>query len=170
MSDESREAKAFAAWWYDYCIKASLGNTPKREELARVAWLAAYRSPRAAQGVEELIEWMDAVDFWPQECKVGCGTAEVPECLCEYRLDAIKSAMRGTSLSHGAAQQWVSVNERLPIVGAFVYLWAQGWSDVPIRARLIDADHKPPTWSNEDDISFSQEDVTHWMPLPEAPK
>jgi hypothetical protein len=42
---------------------------------------------------EELIKWMDAVEFWPHSCQIDCETQK--SCLCEYRLDAIKSAMRG---------------------------------------------------------------------------
>lgn len=68
----------------------------------------------------------------------------------------------------GKQIQWVSVAERLPVVGQVVDVWKD-------NKRFIDMEVK----SDSDGIYFDAtiechvfgiEEVTHWMPIPPAPK
>jgi hypothetical protein len=88
-------------------------------------------------------------------------------------LDAMQNAQvaavkAGYEVGMKDAMRWIPVSERLPSYNTTVHIFADGWSELPIRAYLIN-NYDKPTWVNADDISFAQEDVTHWMPLPAPP-
>ena len=68
--------------------------------------------------------------------------------------------------------EWISVKERLPEEAESVLLYSKGFDPIsgflnystsgnPINYNVND-------W-NESDGTVALEDVTHWMPLPEAP-
>ena len=76
--------------------------------------------------------------------------------------------------------EWISVKDRLPEHGAYVLVWLDG-EDAPIVA-----DYRPTGWSARTDglrvgcmaycyggmieNDFNQQEITHWMPLPEPPE
>jgi len=67
-----------------------------------------------------------------------------------------------------AKPKWISVKERLPELGTWVLI------DGPSICQRID----PPSanwkgkyaWATDHESFYDPKDVTHWMPLPEAPK
>ena len=63
-----------------------------------------------------------------------------------------------------AAPKWIPVSERLPKYNTFVIVFAEG---IVGEAVLDDADYW--YWAGTDEYA-SEINVTHWMPLPEAPK
>lgn len=78
------------------------------------------------------------------------------------------SAYGGFLAGYNAAQQWISVKERLPKINEWVLI------DGPAICKRIN----PPSsnwkgsyaWETDHDSFYSPHDVTHWMPLPGAPK
>lgn len=81
---------------------------------------------------------------------------------------AHKKAERGFLAGYKAAQQWISVKDRLPEMYEWVLI------DGPEVCKRIE----PPSsnwkeqyaWETNHDSFYSPNDVTHWMPLPEPPK
>ena len=85
-----------------------------------------------------------------------CGEDEMDFCgeLCNFAEGLIKKAK----------PQWIPVSERLPKYNTFVIVFAEG---IVGEAVLDDADYW--YWAGTDEYA-SEINVTHWMPLPEAPK
>jgi hypothetical protein len=64
-----------------------------------------------------------------------------------------------------SAPRWIPVEERLPEDGAACVVWALG------DYRIADYSIIPGKWSIMDwDCTHEEIAVTHWMPLPDAPK
>lgn len=73
-----------------------------------------------------------------------------------------------------AEQQWISVKEQLPEEGEEVLIFGQYLNDIPkvlgVRCRYKGDQKWKYTWEGQDEWVYSQDDVSHWMPLPEPPK
>lgn len=69
---------------------------------------------------------------------------------------------------------WISVKERLPEEGIEVLIFGKVLNDISkvlgVRARFRGDQEWKYTWESEDIHVYKQDDVTHWMPLPEPPK
>jgi hypothetical protein len=70
--------------------------------------------------------------------------------------------------------KWISVKERLPEEGEEVLVFGQYLNDIPkvlgVRSRYKGDQDWKYTWEGSDEWVYRENDVTHWMPLPEAPK
>ena len=70
--------------------------------------------------------------------------------------------------------QWISVKERLPEEGLEVLIFGKILNDISkilgVRARFNGDQEWKYTWESEDIHIYTQDDVTHWMPLPTLPK
>lgn len=73
-----------------------------------------------------------------------------------------------------AQPQWISVKDRLPEEDVAVLVYGQILNDPPdvigVRRRYIGDQEWKYTWESEDGFIYREDDVTHWMPLPEPPK
>ena len=73
-----------------------------------------------------------------------------------------------------AASQWISVKDRLPEEDIAVLVYGQVLNDPPdvigVRRRYNGDQEWKYTWESEDGFIYREDDVTHWMPLPEPPK
>lgn len=82
-------------------------------------------------------------------------------------------------------QKWIPVTERLPELfdkdqdwsKTVLFITTQGYIFSGYRHIAIpqksfyDDDWTPPYWLNEsEELEFEDDEVTHWMPLPEPPK
>lgn len=64
--------------------------------------------------------------------------------------------------------EWVSVKDRLPAICTDVLcFFTKGGLAINQKVMCINADGD---WQGEDDLNPRNEDVTHWMPLPQPPK
>lgn len=84
-------------------------------------------------------------------------------------------AYKGYLAGYKAAQpQWISVKDRLPEQDVAVLVYGQVLNDPPdiigVRRRYNGDQEWKHTWESEDGFIYSEDDVTHWMPLPEAPE
>lgn len=68
---------------------------------------------------------------------------------------------KGFSDGYDFAQTWISVNERLPETCADVLVFANG---------LVDVGYRSPSGLFWHCYANDEARVTHWMPLPKAPK
>lgn len=81
--------------------------------------------------------------------------------------------------------QWISVEERLPEIYekdpdwsvTVLFMTAQGHIHSGYRnigrpqTSFYDDSWTPPYWLDEsENLSFEEDEVTHWMPLPEPPE
>jgi len=73
-----------------------------------------------------------------------------------------------------AAHRWISVKDRLPEEGEEVLIFGQYLNDIPkilgVRSRYKGDQDWKYTWEGPDEWVYRENDVTHWMPLPEPPK
>jgi hypothetical protein len=73
-----------------------------------------------------------------------------------------------------AKSQWISVKDRLPEEDVAVLVYGQVLNDPPdvigVRRRYNGDQDWKHTWESEDGFIYREDDVTHWMPLPEPPK
>lgn len=73
-----------------------------------------------------------------------------------------------------AAQQWISVKERLPEQDVAVLTYGQVLNNPPevigVRRRYNGDQEWKHTWESEDGFIYREDDITHWMELPTAPK
>lgn len=68
-------------------------------------------------------------------------------------------------LAHGVTvQEWIPVTERLPESGKESVLIALRWGEVGIGWC------EDGRWRSEFVNEYEEGEVTHWMPLPDAPK
>lgn len=69
---------------------------------------------------------------------------------------------------------WISVKDRLPEEDIAVLVYGQVLNDPPdvigVRRRYNGDQEWKYTWESEDGFIYREDDVTHWMPLPEPPK
>lgn len=68
-------------------------------------------------------------------------------------------------LSKGVKNQWTPVSESMPPDGAEIMFW-----DADRKSRLHGTQERGEFWSFERGGYVNVAAVTHWMPLPEAPK
>jgi hypothetical protein len=70
--------------------------------------------------------------------------------------------------------QWISVEDRLPEEGLEVLIFGKVLNDISkvlgVRARFNGDQEWKYTWESDDIHVYTQDDVTHWQPLPERPK
>jgi hypothetical protein len=67
-----------------------------------------------------------------------------------------------------AAPQWISVKDRLPEDNGPILMWSGRLEHVPTCAA---AGYELWNWSTEySPHDFRLHEITHWMPLPKAPK
>jgi hypothetical protein len=73
-----------------------------------------------------------------------------------------------------AKPEWISVKERLPEEDVAVLTYGQVLNNPPevigVRRRYNGDQEWKHTWESEDGFIYREDDVTHWMPLPEPPK
>ena len=85
--------------------------------------------------------------------------------------DALEAFIAGYQ---AAAPQWISVKERLPEQDVAVLAYGQVLNDSPdilgVRRRYNGDQEWKHTWESEDGFIYREDDVSHWMPLPAAPK
>lgn len=90
------------------------------------------------------------------------------------KMDNATDRMLQRATCFPAAQQWISVKERLPKDGEEVLVFGQYLNDIPkvlgVRSRYKGDQEWKYTWEGSDEWVYTQDDVTHWMPLPDAPK
>ena len=82
-------------------------------------------------------------------------------------------------------QEWISVNDRLPEISnkdrdwsvTVLFRTAEGHIHSGYRnigrpqASFYDDDWTPPFWLDEsENLDFEDDEVTHWMPLPQLPE
>lgn len=72
--------------------------------------------------------------------------------------------------------EWISVKERLPPTGVRVLAWVRdchGKSEPSVLAYTVPYTSKhftpPAFWDGDGPMSWTEDDVTHWMPLPDPP-
>ena len=69
---------------------------------------------------------------------------------------------------------WISVKDRLPEQDVAVLTYGQVLNNPPevlgVRRRYNGDQEWKHTWESEDGFIYREDDVTHWMPLPAAPK
>lgn len=69
--------------------------------------------------------------------------------------------------------QWISVTDRLPNEDEDVLVFGKVLNDAPnvlgVRRLYNGKIESTCTWEAEDGYVFTESDVTHWMPLPQAP-
>ena len=84
----------------------------------------------------------------------------------EEALDALKT----TAPAVDAGPKWISVEERLPVIGETVLAFRGDFMEV----LVYDKHHGQEEFYYMDECGYWQEafrpSVTHWMPLPEPPK
>jgi hypothetical protein len=74
----------------------------------------------------------------------------------------------GFLAGYQAAQQWISVKERLPEIGEWVLI---NGPEVCQRIEPPSASWKAEyAWNTDHESFYYPKDITHWMPLPAAPK
>ena len=96
-----------------------------------------------------------------------------------------ESYKKGYEKGKQDAMKWIPVTERLPEISALDKEWSktvlfrttQGYIFSGYRCvgrpqkSFYDDDWTPPYWLNEsEELEFEDDEVTHWMPLPEPPK
>lgn len=106
--------------------------------------------------------------------------SKTPEEMAEEYADLCVSDAYYAPLKDGflagykAAQQWISVKDRLPEEDVAVLIYGQILNDPPdilgVRRRYNGDQVWKHTWESENDFIYQEDDVTHWMPLPEPPK
>lgn len=113
-------------------------------------------------------EEIDPYEWWFVACRT-------PGCIlpiaggCTSIESAIARWNRRAALAFAPAQQWISVDERLPDCGAWVLATNGKWTGVAAYfTDVVDADEH---WQDErrEFIEMLGPKVSHWMPLPEAP-
>jgi hypothetical protein len=107
------------------------------------------------QTAEEAIRWIKTLPPASARCN---------QCACE-----------GYRAGYQAAQQWISVKDRLPEEKQDVLVWYHGSYDVAYLQKVKPVKLQPPQFNNIEMFEwcfydFEDVDVTHWMPLPAAPK
>ena len=93
---------------------------------------------------EKLVELIESARYW------GSNTSE------EIANNLLDSGV--------TVQEWISVTERLPESGKESVLIALRWGEVGIGWC------EDGRWSSEFVNEYEEGEVTHWMPLPDAPK
>lgn len=82
----------------------------------------------------------------------------------------VDKVMNSSNNSNG----WISVKDRLPEEDIAVLVYGQVLNDPPdvigVRRRYNGDQEWKHTWESEDGFIYREDDVTHWMPLPPAPK
>ncbi len=67
---------------------------------------------------------------------------------------------------------WISIKDKLPDDMGYVLVWCPGLFDGLIMGYYVGSKYK--YWAMKDrsspDLTEKLKSVTHWMPLPEAPK
>ena len=101
-----------------------------------------------------------------------------------YDVDAL--AIADHLISSGVTvQEWISVKDRLPEIDDKDYSRSvtvlfrtiqghihSGYRNIgSIKQSYYDDDCTPPYWLDEsENLDFEENEVTHWMPLPQPPK
>jgi hypothetical protein len=113
----------------------------------------------------------------------GCGKADCSSCKlrCEGLCASYKDASRAYAAGYRRQSEWISVEERLPedVYGkdrkqiTVLVCTKSGRVSTSSRVRMMQCNRE--TWELEytDVFEWSGQiakKVTHWMPLPEAPK
>lgn len=90
---------------------------------------------------------------------------------------AAKEQFRSTTKEAGdklTPTGWISVKDRLPEEGEEVLVFGQYLNDIPkvlgVKSRYKGDQDWKYTWEGSDEWVYREDDVTHWMPLPEPPK
>ena len=90
-----------------------------------------------------------------------CQTCTIsdPDGYCKYGCIADHLIANGVTVQDvtdiNVGHKWFSVKERLPHKDAIVMTWSEETRDMELASKLE---------------YFEEDDVTHWMPLPEPPK
>lgn len=63
---------------------------------------------------------------------------------------------------------WINVNDELPNEYEEVLIWVSSEAETKI-GWLINGNKIDYEWIGDDMSSYKSNEVTHWMPLPEAP-
>ena len=113
---------------------------------------------------------------------IVCDPAQINGCIhrCNHPPCAMVSDIVDALIAHGVTvQEWISVDDRLPEkTGRYLVLKNRiapdclggNRTDIVILRFFVDKGFRIPThipdWINEE----INEEVTHWMPLPQPPK
>ena len=117
-----------------------------------------------------------------------CYVVDYRHIVCDTRICEIADYLiaNGVTLDNQvSSSKWIPVTERLPEISALDKEWSK---TVLFRTTLgyifsgyrcvgrpqksfYDDDWTPPYWLNEsEELEFEDDEVTHWMPLPQPPK
>lgn len=71
--------------------------------------------------------------------------------------------------------EWISVNDRLPEEYDWVLVSVVDWKNPKLRFVPHVAELRKGKWASQDDVegdleTWAHVKVTHWMPLPDAPR
>ena len=119
---------------------------------------------------------MKAPEEMAEEYAEGCWTTEEMQ-YAAYRgyfagYKAAENHFRDATEMVGP--QWISVKDRLPEEDVAVLVYGEVLNDPPdiigVRRRYNGDQEWKHTWESEDGFIYSEDDVTHWMPLPAPPK
>jgi hypothetical protein len=99
-------------------------------------------------------------------------STKTPEQMAEeylrYESESNYWAKHAFLAGYKAAQEWISVEDRLPGIGEWVMV------DGPAIVRRIDPPNsnwkKGYAWETDHDSYYDPDHFTHWMPLPDKPQ
>lgn len=106
-----------------------------------------------------------------------CGTIDdIVSLTVHMDIDAVRRAVNDVP----AASGWISVKDRLPPMEECVLVFCKGKSEhmqsvikISEMSNINRFNYKcktEPYWREPWDFFYANYDITHWMPLPEAPK
>lgn len=84
--------------------------------------------------------------------------------------EEVPNIVRGILKKEGFENKWISVEERLPPVHKYVLVYRPSYGTEAYQGWQIDIATLEQDGKFEDSCWRSQEDITHWQPLPEPPK
>jgi len=193
MTDDSKTPEELAAEWYwknltDQPSEVLLTNPPKYPADPRKAFLAGYEAgfdaaittqSKTGNAIDRMIQLArkgfvgEGLEMYKASL-AGYKAAQEQSDSCEHILDMSKMVDVNSCSCKGILNNWISVKDRLPKEDVAVLVYGQVLNDPPdvigVRRRYNGDQDWKHTWESEDGFIYREDDVTHWMPLPEPPK